>query len=329
MYKNKENALTAKILSCIPQNIKPTEYLMDILNISKESAYRRLRDEIPFTFAEITKMALDLNFSVDEVISLGTNSQVSFSVEAGQADDDYPVFANIIKDYYDGLVSFTNARDAEVIVAMNNILPFFFAHFDSLFKFSYFKFLQKNLKIPVKNTFGETVLPQNIKDLQKSIEKQMKACNKNVTIIIDSNVVCNLINDILYFHKCKLIAHEDLQLLKNDMLAMIDQVEDMAQTGFFVDSVGVNIYLSFVNVDSNSLYMRCDTKEISSFYIYNMSPINTSNSTICNLHRKKIESLKKYSRLITQSNEIIQSAYFDRQRENINRIEEKQIGITF
>jgi len=138
-----------------------------------------------------------------------------------------------------------------------------------------------------------------------------------------------LINDILYFHKRKLINKEDLQTLKNDMLAMIDQVEDMAQTGYFVDSVEVNIYLSFVNVDACTLYMRCDDKEVSSFYLYNLAPISTNNPMICNLHRKKIDSLKKYSRLITQSNEIIQSAYFDRQRESINQIEHKQIGLTF
>ncbi|MDR1371947.1 MAG: hypothetical protein LBJ17_02310 [Dysgonamonadaceae bacterium] len=329
MYKNKGNALTAKILSSLPKNIKPTEYLMDILNISKESAYRRLRNEIPFTFEEITKIVLDLNFSVDEVISLGNHSQASFLVDIGQQEDDYPAFEKTIRDYYHGLMSLSNADNTEVVVAMNSILPFFFTDFDSLFRFAYFKSMQKNSKIPLKNTFADINLPYELKEVQKVINQQLQYCTKGITVIIDSNIVTNLINEILYFYKRKLIMKEELQALKNDMLKMMDIVEEMAQTGYLNNSLEVNIYLSFINIDANSLYMKCDDKEFSSFHLYNMAPLTTNNHSICSLHKKKIESLKKYSRLITQSNEIIQAAFFDKQRENINLIEEKNIDITF
>ncbi|MDR1563220.1 MAG: hypothetical protein LBS54_09140 [Dysgonamonadaceae bacterium] len=329
MYKNKQNALTAKVLSAIPKNIKPTEYLMERLNISKESAYRRLRDEIPFTFEEITKMSHDLNFSVDEIISAGNPSRVSFSVDIGQAKDEFPVFTQTLQEYLDILVIISNAQSTEIIVAMNNVLPFFFTHFNSLFKFSYFKYMQNNTKFPLKHTFSETVVPPEYKEIQRSIKQQIQACTKNVTLIIDSGIIHNLINDVLYFHKRNLISVEDLQVLKNDMIRMIDIVEEMAQTGHFYESVEVQIYLSFVNVDSNSLYLRCDDMEQSSFYIYNLAPVNTSNQSVCTLHRKKIDVLKKYSRLITQSNEIIQSAFFERQRENIRNIEDKNIGVIF
>jgi len=329
MYKNKQNALTAKILSSIPKNIKPTEYLMEMLSISKESAYRRLRGEIPFTFAEIKKMAIDLHFSVDEIISRGASSHVSFSVDVGQAEEDYPVFAKTIRDYYDGLITVSNAQESEIIVAMNNILPFFFTPFESLFKFSYFKSMQKNAKIASKSTFADTVLPNDLLELRTRIEEQLKNCTKNVTIIIDSNIVSNLISDILYFHKRRLITDDELQILKKEMLTLIDQVEEMAQSGFFSDGIEVNIYLSFINVDSSSLYMKNDDKEVSCFYLYNLAPITATNQSICALHRKKVDSLKKYSRLITQSNEIIQSAFFEHQREKISLIEEQTLGISF
>jgi hypothetical protein len=62
MLRNRKDALTTKILDSIPKNIKPIEYLIKILDISKESAYRRLRGEIPFTFEEMSKLSLDLDF---------------------------------------------------------------------------------------------------------------------------------------------------------------------------------------------------------------------------------------------------------------------------
>jgi hypothetical protein len=329
MYKSKENALTTKVLSCIPKNLKATEYLMGVLNISKESSYRRLRGEIPFTFAEISKMALDLGFSVDEVISLGDKTQATFSVDLGSPEEDFSAFTKMMQDYYAGLTCATEAQNGEVIVAMNNLLPFFLAHFDSLFRFAYFKSTHKNSKISLRNTLSETELPSELEEIQTAIKAQIKSCTKPVTIIIDSNIVLNLINDIIYFHKRKLITEAELKALKADLLALLDAAEEMTQTGYFAESVEVNLYLSFVNVDANSLYMKCDEKEVSSFYLYNLAPINTSNHAVCDMHRKKIDSLKKYSRLITQSNEIIQSSYFDLQRGYVQQIEHHNIGISF
>lgn len=45
--------LISRILISIPDNINPVLYLMDLLDLSRESAYRRIRGEIPFTFWEI------------------------------------------------------------------------------------------------------------------------------------------------------------------------------------------------------------------------------------------------------------------------------------
>jgi hypothetical protein len=302
---------------------------MDILEISKESAYRRLREEIPFTFEEVTRMAQDLNFSVDEIISMGSSSRVSFSVDIEQTRDEFPIFRHTIREYLDKLIVISNSQDTEIVVAMNNILPFFFTHFNSLFRFSYFKYMQNSTKVSLKNKLSEISLPEELKDLKRAVEQQVQICTKSVTFIIDSNIIGNLINDILYFYKRNLISLEDLQALKSDMNKMVDIVEEVAQTGYFRDSVGVQIYLSFVNVDSNSLYLRCDNRERSSFYIHSLAPIEAANPAICSLHRNRIDVLRKCSRLITQSNEIIQSAFFERQRENIRNIEEKNIGIVF
>ena len=42
MNNNLNKSVLDKILNCIPENIKPVNYLMDILDLGKESAYRRL-----------------------------------------------------------------------------------------------------------------------------------------------------------------------------------------------------------------------------------------------------------------------------------------------
>ena len=69
MTMNLNKIVLTKILDIMPENLKPVTLLMDVLDIGKESAYRRLRGEKPFSMEEIYKLSLVLNFSLDEIIS--------------------------------------------------------------------------------------------------------------------------------------------------------------------------------------------------------------------------------------------------------------------
>ena len=57
-----------KILAQIPPSMKPVDYISDILDIGKESAYRRLRGEMSFTLDEVIKLSVELRVSLDEIV---------------------------------------------------------------------------------------------------------------------------------------------------------------------------------------------------------------------------------------------------------------------
>ena len=63
MTMNLNKIVLTKILDIMPENLKPVTLLMEVLDIGKESAYRRLRGEKPFSMEEIYKLSLVLNFS--------------------------------------------------------------------------------------------------------------------------------------------------------------------------------------------------------------------------------------------------------------------------
>ena len=53
MTMNLNKIVLTKILDIMPENLKPVTLLMEVLDIGKESAYRRLRGEKPFSMEEI------------------------------------------------------------------------------------------------------------------------------------------------------------------------------------------------------------------------------------------------------------------------------------
>jgi len=56
------------ILKKIPAKFSPVDYLMQTLDLKKGAAYRRIRNQVPFTFGEIIKLSSNLGFSLDEII---------------------------------------------------------------------------------------------------------------------------------------------------------------------------------------------------------------------------------------------------------------------
>jgi hypothetical protein len=87
--------LTTKNIAAIPKSIKPRDYLMKKLSISKESAYRRMRNKVPFTFEEVVTISLDLGFSLDEIAGKNTLTIYQEGDEIGRASCRERVFLSV------------------------------------------------------------------------------------------------------------------------------------------------------------------------------------------------------------------------------------------
>ena len=76
METSKLNALLVNaIKKQIPKDDNLAKILMDYLCIGKEATYRRLRGEVPFTFAEAVIISRRFRISLDELINLQTNDK--------------------------------------------------------------------------------------------------------------------------------------------------------------------------------------------------------------------------------------------------------------
>jgi len=309
---NSSEKIIAAILSHIPKNVKPVSFLIDSLNISRESAYRRIRGEIPFTFEEIVKLALMLGISIDDTISFDDIERASFDfIAKDNAQSNFNRMLEKISMISDEIVK---TEDTESIFALNRFPPVFLAISDALFKFGYYKASQRRNEKSVRETFSEIVLPENFIELQNNIRNNLPYIDP-VIIIFDPNVFLSLIMDIEYYYRQKLISNEDLNLLKEEVSNLIRLFENMAQTGVSRYNSKIFIYLSSLFINANTGYIRRDSIEQSFFWFYETNPMAVLNQKLCETQKKWLLSLKRQSMLISQSNEIRQVIFFEKQQE--------------
>ena len=67
MTELSNTALIRAIHAHTPPDSTPASVLMDVLNIGREAAYRRMRGEVRFTFGEASALSAHLRFSLDVI----------------------------------------------------------------------------------------------------------------------------------------------------------------------------------------------------------------------------------------------------------------------
>ena len=328
--KNEVDDLTGivvnAVLKNIPKGIKSVIYLMELLDLSRESVYRRIRGDIPFTVEELAKLALTLNLSLDEIIEGSKRERVFFDFGLKMPNNSIDSVTTMLQgnSYYFDILAKSN--NSNTLIALNCIYPIFTVYHPNLIKFHYFKWLVETQNNLPKNYFSNFTLPQELLELQQKIKEGIKSIICKTTFILSPNISLSIIKDIQYYYQRKLINKEDVEVLKKDLLKMMNGAENIAKTGKLKDGNSqIDIYISIPYINSNTVYMEYDDISEVHYWIYPNSPIVIKNSAISDIQKQWFLSLKKSSTLITQSNEILQVNFFDTQRKLINKLSDEPV----
>lgn len=307
-----------KLLTKIPSNIKVSVYLMELLELGREAVYRRIRGKIPFTVAEVLKISIALNVSIDDIINNDDTGQdrVDYNINLIKSIEYDQIFHSSLGQLYS---QFLSKENTTITFAINRFHAIFFVNYSEIFKFFYYQWLCQNGEIHLTKNFSETVLPPELLQLQQQVRLGIQQLNL-INMIIDCNVFANLVKEINYFEQRKLITNQEKQLLKTEIINFIDSYEQLTKRGLF-GSKPLLIYLStYLPIYTNLGLVQSGT-ECQSFFRLNTIPHQiTKNQQVCDLQKTGLDFLKRQAVCITQSNEILQEDFFAQQRQLIESL---------
>lgn len=136
---------------------------------------------------------------------------------------------------------------------------------ENLSKFHYYKWVHQTQDIPFKTSFSEYVVPSEINSLQKKYKYVYNNID-SLTIVFDNNLFRSVTDSITYYYKCNLINEEELILFKKELYQAIDMMESITKNKM-IDSESqksypdISLYLSAVDIESNSLYFNSNMEE--------------------------------------------------------------------
>lgn len=310
MNDNIDYILVEKILKSIPEKINPVDYLMEVLNLSRDSVYRRINCKKSFTYREIVKLSSILNFSLDEMLHIQNNSFTKEYIKSSDTNIETSIYL-MLRHFRILADNYVRAKDNKEIVMSANRLPdTFIVGYDILFRFICYRWMHLMREFPLDYPFQEFKLHNNIVSACNDLLQSGKGINYN-TFIFDENLYLNTIKDIQYFYKRRLISDSELRLMKDSFIALIDMGKDEMLYHYLDKSS--SFYLSTLNIPSSTIYFRYDDKEETDIWSFLPNPIYLNNKVTCATHRKWLYSLRRYAALVSGANENILYDFFEKQ----------------
>ncbi|NDV95417.1 hypothetical protein D0T84_10890 [Dysgonomonas sp. 521] len=318
--------ITAKILAKIPSYLNPVDFLYDVLDISKESIYRRIKGEISFTLEDLIKISSRLFISMDEIVYTSLNNApgqqpIVFQSQSDKLFNPQQTFLDFLSTYIHNLDKTSKAKKLEVMVAANRLMILTAVHYDHLFKFYYYRWIHQTQLKPLDFSLSDTVLSDSLLTQQKKLKAYKRSGTH--TYILDIYFLKNTIREILYYYNRQLISDSEILLLQNDLYKFIDVMEYLIKQGDQIEGYTSYIYLSNTQIDSSGLYSKYDDKEAISLWISYGLNIGSTNVRMCKTYLSWFNSLKKYSTLISGCNEMLQIKFINQQRDYIKNITNK------
>ena len=100
----------------------------------------------------------------------------------------------------------------------------------------------------------------------------------------------------------------------------LDELEELAMRGKTEAGNSVRIYVSHINFEATYSYLETSSLQLSMIRVYSINSITTQDTEMFNSLKDWIQSLKKFSTMISESGEMQRIQFFNRQREIINTL---------
>ncbi|MCD7938447.1 MAG: hypothetical protein LUG98_16430 [Tannerellaceae bacterium] len=320
MYREESfNRFIEIIKERVPERGKITAVIGGILNMEKESVYRRLRGDVPFVFSEIITLARELEISLDSLIPENEEKSRPFQLKmvdyAVPEENDY----SMLEEFLRGLKKVASNKQSEVGGALNILPQSFCLGFSKIYQFYLFKW-------QYQYGFSDTIKPyRDIEPSQrlKSINKEIQLASSKAAatyLIWDENVFSNLVNDIRYFYSINLITAQEKEELKKNIFSFLEYMEILAINGHRENGNKINFYVSNVTFETSYSYVEAGNYHLTMLKSFTLNDATSTDEQIFQRMKKWMQSLKRTSTLISESGQMQRIRFFEKQRNVVEKL---------
>ena len=310
----------------LPQHMSLVDELADLLKISNDSAYRRIRCEKMLTLDEIKILSRQYGISLDSLFN-NTVESVTFNYQA--IDNSTFTFENYLTAVYEDLKSYEALENTHLVYVAKDIPLFHNFQSVEMAAFKMYFWLKTVVNLPEYDNklFDVTELNEKTIELGQQI---IALYNKIPSIEVWTDETVNsLMNQLEYCWESGLFKEkEDALLICDQISSMLVHIQKQAASGSKYGCnekpVGQNgnfqLYYSEVMISNNSILAYTGSSKTAYVSHNTLNFMITRNASFCEDTDKWIKNVIRKSTLISGVSEKQRHQFFKKAFEKLKAL---------
>lgn len=314
---NMQGYLFQQIKEKLPPSASLADVVSTLLNVSTDSAYRRIRGETPLVLEEAAVLCREFSLSLDTLLSIPRKAVTFVPV---QLNSDGYTFDRYLQDILSAFKRVETFSEKNITYLTKDVPLFYHFMHRPLFAFRYFFWMKSILQHPDFTTrkFSVDVLPENIEQTGREILRQYS--NIPSTEIWNTEAINAVVSQVEYYREAGYFSsQEDVEGVYEALRKTLLHLKEQAEYGckFLpgeVPSSRKSNYRLFYNsmvLGDNTILVETEGRK-TLYLIYDvLNYMTTQDEAFCNDVEAKLQVLLKRGTIISSVSEKQRSQFFN------------------
>lgn len=293
----------AKISKVLPPQVSLVDALSDVLNLSNDSAYRRIRGATSLTLEEIIKLCNHFGVSFD--LRNEANALGSVTFQYRTISDHENRMEDYLNDLHNHLKHISQFKDKLIIYAADDVPVFHHFKYDELTAFKIFywrKTLLDEQMLSNVNFDFNTINKKLISIARETYELYTSIPSHEIwtEATLDSTV-----KQLEYYFESGIVNKEQGLVIAKQIIMLMEHIEQMAMksTKDGITSNNFQMYYSDVMVGTNAVQVILDGNNTTFISFNTFNNLSTTNKILSEEVDAWMKNLVKKSSIISGVNE--------------------------
>jgi len=312
------------IKSQLAPHLSFVDEVAELLDISNDSAYRRIRGEKPISLDEVQLLCGKYKVSLDQLLQLNNNT-VLFS--GNRVNSVSFRFNEYLLDVARSLRQFKSIKNGHIYFLNKDVPLFHFMQFPELSAFKFFFWKRTLIGYPdlARQQFtGSEDDPETLETAREIIKLYTQIPSTEIWTEESIHVT---IRQIEFYRYTNIFADKHILLrIYAQLLELLNHLEIQAETGkkFIYNqfptsaSAPYHIYINECLIGDNSIFVRGDDKQIAFINHNGLNFMGTQDQGFCDYTFKNLQNIISKSTHISLVGEKERSIFFNTLRQKIH-----------
>ncbi|HSN61426.1 MAG TPA: helix-turn-helix domain-containing protein [Ferruginibacter sp.] len=312
------------IKEAMPSNLSLVDKLTELLDLSNDSVYRRLRGETPLTLDELKILCEHFQLSLDQVLQLKTDKVLFTDPETNGVQTN---FLSYLQRMLQQMQGFARFKEKEMLYQSKDVPIFHFFLFKEISSFKSFFWRKSILKEPEYEGKNFSIMKYEEKDSFELGLQILKTYNEiPSTELWNYESITSTLMQIEYYRDSGVFeTKEDLNKVVESCEQMLNHLEKQLEAGYkFLPGTGeagykapIKFYVNEIILGNNSILINLDGYKLAFINHIVLKYIYTADKLFTNKVFNNFYALTSRSALISGTGERERTIFFKKMKERL------------